>query len=271
MANEIVPFSQELAQQLFDSTEEFPVDFDRGWQWLEFSTKGNAKRSFEKAGFIEGIDFCSFIRNDKREIGATQTEVMRLTCDCFKMWGMMAGTEKGKEVRIYFLDCERRLKAILKRQAQEAAPTQPIYLPSITQFEKTVDLAERLVKLTGDLNPTMQQLIKDHVANILADTKQLRASEELWLGAVNFARWEFDFICPKKGEPRDSSLGKWIRFYYPQLSEKQEKRSCNETQQDVWVYPVHLVKDELYAAMKAFIDCETPSTRMKLDGAYKRK
>ena len=32
---------QEILTQL-DSEEQFPVDFDIYWQWLEFSTKGNA-------------------------------------------------------------------------------------------------------------------------------------------------------------------------------------------------------------------------------------
>lgn len=74
MAQDLV-FSLELAQQLYNSSERFPVDFDEAWVWLEFSTKGNAKRSFLKAGFIDGIDFRSFISNDKRAIGATQIEL----------------------------------------------------------------------------------------------------------------------------------------------------------------------------------------------------
>ncbi|MBE9213708.1 hypothetical protein IQ247_13710 [Plectonema cf. radiosum LEGE 06105] len=44
---------QEILAQL-ESEEQFPVDFDIYWQWLEFSTKGNAKRAFEKAGFTMG-------------------------------------------------------------------------------------------------------------------------------------------------------------------------------------------------------------------------
>lgn len=33
-----------------------------------------------------------------------------LTVDCFKSLGMMAGTEQGKKIRRYFLECERQLK-----------------------------------------------------------------------------------------------------------------------------------------------------------------
>lgn len=35
----------------------FPVNFDEAWQWLEYSTKGHAKESFLKIGFVEGSDF----------------------------------------------------------------------------------------------------------------------------------------------------------------------------------------------------------------------
>jgi hypothetical protein len=50
-------FSLELAKQLYDSTERFPIDFDDAWVWLEYSRKDNAKASFMKCGFVEGIDF----------------------------------------------------------------------------------------------------------------------------------------------------------------------------------------------------------------------
>ena len=53
----IVPFSRELAQSLYNSREQYPVSFDDAWQWLEHSRKDNAKTHFLKCGFIEDIDF----------------------------------------------------------------------------------------------------------------------------------------------------------------------------------------------------------------------
>ena len=37
-------------------------------------------------------------------------EVICVTVDCFKTWAMMANTPQGKQVRLYFLECERQLK-----------------------------------------------------------------------------------------------------------------------------------------------------------------
>jgi hypothetical protein len=36
---------QEILIQI-ESNEQFPVDFDIYWEWLDFSSKGNAKRAF---------------------------------------------------------------------------------------------------------------------------------------------------------------------------------------------------------------------------------
>lgn len=71
---------------------------------------GNAKRFFESAGFIAGIDFGVFINTDKNPAGGRPSEEIRLTVDCFKQWGMMSGTAEGKQVRRYFLECERIAK-----------------------------------------------------------------------------------------------------------------------------------------------------------------
>jgi hypothetical protein len=54
--------------------------------------------------------------------GGHNKEQIRLTVDCFKSLGMMAGTDKGTEIRRYFLKCERIAKQaveIIPAQAQE--------------------------------------------------------------------------------------------------------------------------------------------------------
>ena len=108
-----------------ESDQEFAVPFDTAWQWLEYSTKGNAKRTLT-ANFEEGVDYSSFITIDKREIGATKVEDIYLTKDCLKQLSMLSGTAKGKAVRLYFIECERELKAIKAAKLQQ--PTDILYL-----------------------------------------------------------------------------------------------------------------------------------------------
>ncbi len=137
-------FSIELAQQLVDSSNTFPVDFDLAWQWLEYSTKRNAKVSLIE-NFDEGIDFMINHEPTTTGIQAHPREIILLTIDCLKSWGMMCGTTKGKEVRQYFLQCERIVKQNLKpKTALELA-------------KERVELAIREVKLQEEIE--LQRLI----------------------------------------------------------------------------------------------------------------
>lgn len=109
-------FSKSTALVLLDSPEPFPVDFDKAWQWLGYSRKDVAKRKLE-ADFVEGTDF--LLRNkveQKEGSGGHNEQKIKLTIDCFKSFGMMAGTEMGKQVRQYFLECEKELKHLLGEQ-----------------------------------------------------------------------------------------------------------------------------------------------------------
>jgi phage anti-repressor protein len=109
---------QQIIKSQVESTEQFPVDFEEYSNWLGFSTKGNAKRAFDNCGFEDNFDFCSFIRNDKREIGATRTNILKLTVNCAKEFAMMAKTEKGKEVRKWYLQLEKEYRTIKEQQLQ---------------------------------------------------------------------------------------------------------------------------------------------------------
>jgi phage anti-repressor protein len=110
----IAQFSPELALSLSNSRDEFPVDFNLAWQWLGFSTKGNAKASLLDCGFIEGQDYKNDLMINHKQAPSTfqSTErEIRLTIEAFKSWGMMSRTEQGKVIRKYFLECEKTLKA----------------------------------------------------------------------------------------------------------------------------------------------------------------
>lgn len=112
-------FSIELARSLYESPERFPVDFDNAWVWLGYSQKSEALKKL-KRHFDDGEDF-SFI-GMKSSSGGRPSQLIMLTIDCFKMLAMMAGTEQGKEVRKYFLECERIAKSTLRTQSM--TPTQ---------------------------------------------------------------------------------------------------------------------------------------------------
>ena len=88
-------FSQNLAMVMVQSADQFPVDFDNAWKWIGYSRKSDAKKALLSSGFIEGLDFQVLRQAPQNPKGGRPKESIALTVDCFKSFGMMAGTEKG--------------------------------------------------------------------------------------------------------------------------------------------------------------------------------
>lgn len=215
-------FSLELARQLYQSVEQFPVDFENAWTWLEFSTKGNAKRSFEKAGFIERIDFEVFINNDKNSNGGRPSEEIRLTCECFKQWGMMAGTEKGKQIRLYFLECERVAKA------KEPQPR----LSPIQQTITDVDTLIGWIAQTDTEKNLLEQAKYDTVASIhpeyrpiLEAAKKVRSTEAIHESVGMTATEVGCLVDPKLSAREVNDKLESIGFQFRQPKKKRGKDS----------------------------------------------
>lgn len=128
-------FNIELAQQLLDSPERFPVSFNSAWVWLGYARKDNAKKSLLNSGFIENEDYLRFSAEPTTTgVRGDANENTFLTIDCFKMWGMAAGTAKGKEIRKYFLECEKVAKQTIAQQ-----PTPTAELPVVMPTQKELD------------------------------------------------------------------------------------------------------------------------------------
>ncbi|HEY9873603.1 MAG TPA: P63C domain-containing protein [Candidatus Obscuribacterales bacterium] len=148
----------EVVFSLIQSGEEFPVDFDDAWRWIGYSTKGNAKAAFENAGLVEGIDFQVFMIFHKNSRGGRPTEKIKLTIDACKMFCMAAGTPKGREVRLYFLECERELKRLLQEESTRRQENTQKRLVSAMVSEEVVsrkpkfsdEFYELLYKKRGD-------------------------------------------------------------------------------------------------------------------------
>ncbi|MDQ2096759.1 MAG: antA/AntB antirepressor family protein [Tychonema bourrellyi B0820] len=102
-------FSIELAKSLIDSAEEFPVDLEKAWVWLGYSRKDKALETL-KSYFVEGEDFVFHQSGEWRQ-GGRSKDLYRLTVNCLKEFGMIARTDQGKQIRKYFLECEKIAKA----------------------------------------------------------------------------------------------------------------------------------------------------------------
>ena len=119
ISTENLDFSIELAEQLLNSSDNFPVDFDLLWRWCGYSRKDKGKQMLAK-NFEDGIDYRLHQVGETREDGSFShywTKI-ELTTDCAKEFGMLAQTDKGKLVRKYFIAAEKKLKANSKRKTQ---------------------------------------------------------------------------------------------------------------------------------------------------------
>lgn len=104
-----VELSQDFVLGLLQSNEKFPIDFDAAWTWIGYTRKHNARKKLVN-NFLEDTDFCTErCKNGQR---GRSSEQFLLTIDCFKQLAMMAGTQRGKEVREHFLKCESLLKKL---------------------------------------------------------------------------------------------------------------------------------------------------------------
>lgn len=75
------------------------------------------KQRIEQYGFVEHVDYETYLENSKK--GRPRIEY-RISSDMAKEISMVERTERGKEARQYFIDCEERLHRIAP-QEQEAA------------------------------------------------------------------------------------------------------------------------------------------------------
>jgi phage anti-repressor protein len=110
-----ITVSRELVLMLLESEEDFPIDLDDAFPWIGYSKKQDAKEVLTN-NFVEGQDFLR--KGVKNPSIGRPSEWILLTIDCFKSLSMMAGTEKGREVRQYFLGCEAELKKRIKDQGE---------------------------------------------------------------------------------------------------------------------------------------------------------
>lgn len=171
-------FNKELALTLIESDNDFPVNFEDAWQWLGYSTKQKARTKLEK-DFKVGLDYT--LNQTVKSVegnnggGSVRYHEIYLTIECFKMLGMMTGTEKGKEIREYFLQCEKELKNTKSQQQSQQQAVTPAILTPLAAVEYTRDM---LLDKTGLELPVVQCWVLTMLA-----TKVDTPNKEIYLDA----------------------------------------------------------------------------------------
>lgn len=97
---------------LREGNTDFPVDARQLWEGLhskrEFANWIKAK-VLNNPFLQENQDFSSFDKIVKRAVGASKRREYSLTIDAAKRVAMAEQTERGEQVRRYFIECEKKM------------------------------------------------------------------------------------------------------------------------------------------------------------------
>jgi phage anti-repressor protein len=125
----------------------------------------------EKYGFVDGEDYASFNEIVKRESGGgtTRTEYL-LTIDTGKELAMVENNEKGRQVRKYFIECEKRAKGMANATASrdEIALKRADAMLNNSRIRIAKFIRETVKDIWEYLSPEARQAYSAHVVETVA-------------------------------------------------------------------------------------------------------
>jgi phage anti-repressor protein len=102
----------------YNQLNDYVIDLDNVWQWLDFSQKIRAKNLLEKY-FKKDIDFkISYSHKDTGRGGHNKEKIM-LNINTFKSFCLKSGTKKADEIHNYFIKLEEMLHQTIHEESQE--------------------------------------------------------------------------------------------------------------------------------------------------------
>jgi phage anti-repressor protein len=128
---------------LLNETNPFPVDFDEAWEWIGYSRKDHAKYGLLQ-NFENEVDFHVPNIRDMKKTSRYNPEKIYMTLDCFKSFCMLANTERGKQVRLYYLNLEKEY-VVFKNAVLESPHLQaiaPALAPLLIPYLKPIIMKE---------------------------------------------------------------------------------------------------------------------------------
>jgi len=133
---------EKLVEQTYNADDEFCIDLDALfadetgemipiWQWAGYKTKQNAVVKTNK--LEEGIDFLLMMNHKRTEgRGGNNKHQYLFTKDGFKHFLLMSNTNRGQQIRKYFIDVEKRFGLEIK----ESTPFDVVIQKVIGAFDQ---------------------------------------------------------------------------------------------------------------------------------------
>jgi phage anti-repressor protein len=106
----------------YHPTNDYPINLEHVFKMIGFANKENAKRTL-KNNFTKDEDYKTvLVRTDEnlngKDLGGRPTENVMLNVDTFKNLCMLAKTDKGKQIRKYYVKLENIYNQIIKEEIE---------------------------------------------------------------------------------------------------------------------------------------------------------
>lgn len=167
---EMIPIESKNGQQA--------VNARHLYQWLEIKRDFSnwIKTQFNRCDLMENVDYQVFAQKGENLLGGRPSIEYALSINAAKEISMMSQTEKGKQARRYFIECER----IAKQKETPALPT--TYKEALTQLLAQVEANEQLQlenKKLSDENATQKNIINFQAGEIETLTPKGRVYDQV--------------------------------------------------------------------------------------------
>ncbi|EOK7054048.1 antA/AntB antirepressor family protein [Escherichia coli] len=113
-------------------------------------------------GFVENLDYILFSPNLAKTPGRRRKDY-HLALDTAKELAMVERNEKGRQIRRYFIECEKKLRNIQPVQTEQQFTAEEIILLCYMQLwmEKAQDLSKHLYPIMKELNSSYTNKLYD--------------------------------------------------------------------------------------------------------------
>jgi phage anti-repressor protein len=103
----------------YHPTNDYPINLEDVFKMIGFANKGNAMKTI-KSNFTLDEDYkTSLLPKEKSSWGGSGSEQIMLNVDTFKNLCMLAKTDKGKQIRKYYVKLENIYNQIIKEEIEE--------------------------------------------------------------------------------------------------------------------------------------------------------
>lgn len=142
----------------------------------------------DQYGFTENVDFVVFSETGNNPSGGRPTKEYAISIDMAKELSMVERTEKGKQARRYFIDCERRAKSGPAIDVRSVPQLQTIALQLI---EVNKEQSEQIAAMTPKVEAmALLEASEGSVGPRLA-AKMLGIAEKRFTAWLQTNRWAF--------------------------------------------------------------------------------